>query len=132
MINKYIKCILLFYGVMNFLAATAQDSAAPAVDTRYIGNWNGTWVEGMSSGNATLSITENGGQFAFTALPAFGRDPAAINKIKGTAGQLSFHVIGADGRVMRFELMPLSEFKKLKGKAHYDGLHMEVELFRTP
>ena len=33
---------------------------------------------------------------------------------------------------MRFDLKPSSDYKKLKGNAHYDGLHMELEFMREP
>ena len=123
---------LLIMGLMFSLSVLAQDNAVTTVDPRYVGVWKGKWLEGMSSGNAILDLAESSGQFSFTALPPFGTDPAPINKIKASDKQLEFQTVGADGRVMRFDLKPSGDYKKLKGRAYYDGLHMEIEFARTP
>ena len=131
MIRKLIISSLLNVALMFSLGTLAQDNAVTTVDSHYVGVWKGKWLEGMSSGSAILDLAESSGQFSFTALPPFGTDPAPINKIKGSDKQLEFQTVGADGRVMRFNLKPSGDYKKLKGKAYYDGLHMEIEFTRT-
>ena len=118
--------------LMFSLGTLAQDKAVTAVDSHYVGVWKGKWLQGMSGGNAILDLAESGGQLSFTALPPFGTDPAPINKIKSSDKQLEFLAIGADGHVMRFDLKPSGDYKKLEGKAYYDGLHMEIEFTRAP
>ena len=130
MVITFIKSILLTSALIISLGALAQDGATSAIDSRYIGVWKGAWLEGMSSGKVILDMAESSGQFSFTALPRFGNDPAPISKIKHSETQLGFLTAGADGRVMRFDLKPSSDYKKLKGKAYYDGLHMEVQFTR--
>ena len=132
MIIKYIISNLLIIVLMFSLGAFAQDNTVTTVDSRYIGVWKGKWLEGMSGGSAILDLAESSGQFSFTALPPFGADPAPINKIKGSDKQLEFQTVGADGRMMRFDLKPSGDYKKLKGRAYYNGLHMEIEFTRTP
>jgi hypothetical protein len=128
MIIRYLKSILFVLAVVLPATVSSQDS----VDSRYIGVWKGNWLEGMSSGKAFLAFGQSGGQLSFTALPWFGIEPAPLKGIKGSEKSLAFQTIGADGRVMRFDLKPSNEYKKLKGKAHYDGLHMELEFTREP
>lgn len=131
MFNKFIEGVLLAVTLLLSAAVLAQDGVTPAVESRYIGIWKGNWLEGMSSGAVTLDLAENGGQFSFSGLPAFGAEPAPISKINSSGKQLGFQTVGADGRVMRFELKPFADYKKLKGKAYYEGLHMEVEFSRV-
>ena len=129
---KLIKC--LFYSI--FLLASfhtlAADPESLANDSRYVGAWKGTWLEGMSSGKVSLEITRTGGEFSFTARPNFGTQPASITKMVNSEKQFAFVVSGEDGQAIRFELKPSDEFEKLKGKAYYDNLHLELELLRAP
>jgi hypothetical protein len=128
MVKNYFKSIL-FALVFVFPATVfSQDSVNP----KYIGVWKGIWLEGMSSGKATLNIAESGGVLSFTALPSFGVEAVALKSIKGSEKSLGFQAAGADGRVMRFDLKPSSDYKKLMGKAYYEGLHMELEFMREP
>jgi hypothetical protein len=128
MIINYFKSILFASALVFSSTAFGDDS----VDSRYIGVWKGSWLEGMSSGKATLDIVQGSGALAVTALPWFGVEPAPLKSIKSSEKSLGFQTVGADGRVMRFDLKPSSDYKKLKGKAYYDGLHMELELTREP
>ncbi len=125
---NYFKSILFVLALVVPTTVSSQDS----VDSRYIGVWKGNWLEGMSSGKGSLAIGQNGGQLSFTALSWFGDEPVPLKGITGSEKSLGFQTIGADGRVMRFDLKPSNDYKKLKGKAHYDGLHMELELTREP
>ena len=112
----------------------AADESAPvtALDSRYAGVWQGTWLEGMSSGKAKLEITQSGGQLSFTSLPNFGVAPASLRKLTANEQRLSFETAGADGRTIRFELKPSGDHQRLQGKAYYDGLRMELDLSKTP
>lgn len=132
MIKKIFQSVLLGIGLLFSAGVIAQDSATPAVESRYTGVWKGNWLEGMSSGRITLEIAENGGQLSFSGRPAFGTDPVSISKIKHSDQQFGFQTAGADGGVMRFDLKPSADYKKLKGKAYYQELHMEVEINRAP
>jgi hypothetical protein len=125
---SYFKSVLFVLALVFPATSFSQNG----IDSRYVGVWKGSWLEGMSSGKATLNIAESSGLLSFTAIPTFGVEPAPLKNIKGSEKSLGFQAIGADGRVMRFDLKPSSEYKKLKGKAHYDGLHMELELTREP
>ena len=129
---KLIKCI--FYSIFLLVSfhIVAADTENLANDSRYVGSWKGTWLEGMSSGKVSLEITRTGGEFSFTARPNFGTQPASIAKMVTREKQLAFVVSGEDGQPIRFELKPSDEFKKLKGKAYYDNLHLELELLRAP
>jgi hypothetical protein len=129
---KFIKCILFTLSLIVPLVASGADGDSRDIDSRYIGTWNGHWLEGMSSGKILLEVKENGGELSFTALPSFGANSAAIGKVMGNEQRLTFHTAGADGRTMRFDLKPSGDFKKLRGKAHYESLHMELELTRLP
>lgn len=128
----------LFYSIVwifNFSAdvfASDENTSTTNLNSRYVGTWQGTWLEGMSSGKAKLEITEFSGQLSFTALPNFGAAPANLRKLAGNEKHFAFETAGADGRTMRFELKPSSDGKQLKGKAYYDSLHMEVEFAKTP
>jgi hypothetical protein len=124
----------VFYVMLAFVpvATNAVDNDSTVVDARYIGTWAGNWLEGMSSGKATLQVKETSGELMFTALPSFGTQPTPITKMVGSEKRLGFQTVGADGRVMRFDLKPSGDYEKLKGKAYYDSLHMEVELTRIP
>lgn len=129
---KNIKSILFFAMLLIPALSSGADEQAINVDSRYLGSWNGTWLEGMSSGKVALEIRETGGQLSLSPLPNFGAQPAAIAKVVGNENRVGFQTAGADGRSMRFDLKPSGDFKKLTGKAHYDGLHMELELKRAP
>jgi hypothetical protein len=129
---KFLQCLLPFFGLLLALNSTAGDEASAAVDSRYLGTWSGNWLEGMSSGKIRLEIKEGGGELLFTALPSFGVQPARLRKIAGDDKHLGFFTAGADGKTMRFELKPSADFKMLKGKVHYESLHMELELARVP
>ncbi len=124
----------IFYITLAFIpiAVPAADGDPATLDSRYLGQWAGNWLEGMSSGKATLQVKETSGELMFSALPSFGTQPTPITKMVGTEKRLSFQTVGADGRVMRFDLKPSGDYKKLKGKAYYDTLHMELELMRVP
>ena len=129
---KLHKCNL-FILLMTFSSlAVGADEVSSIVDARFLGTWQGNWLEGMSSGKIKLEVKEGAGELSFSALPSFGTQPAAISKISGTEKRLGFYTAGADARVMRFDLKPSEDFKKLKGKAYYETLHMELELTRTP
>ena len=128
---KLIKSILVLLFCLTGFAATGADEASLRVDNRYLGIWKGAWLEGMSSGKIQLEIKESTGHLTFTALPSFGAEAAILSKLGGTQQRLGFQTSGADGRVMRFNLSPSADFSKLKGKAHYDSLHMELELSRA-
>ena len=114
------------------ILAVSAETALSAIDTRFFGTWKGSWLEGMSSGKIILEIKDEGGELSFTARPSFGAQPATINKITANDKRLGFHTAGADGRTMRFDLKPSDDFKKLKGNAFYETLHMELELIRVP
>jgi hypothetical protein len=129
---KLYKCSLLIVLLAFPFLAFGADEGLSGIDPRFFGTWQGNWLEGMSSGKVTLAIKEGAGELSFTALPSFGAQSAAIGKITGDSKRLGFHTAGADGRVMRFDLKPSEDFKKLKGKAYYETLHMELELARTP
>jgi hypothetical protein len=128
---KTLKCILACFGLLLALNSAAGDEAASTIDSRYIGTWNGNWLEGMSSGKIRLEIKEAGGDLSFTALPSFGIQPTQLRKVTSDDKRLAFLTTGADGKTMRFELKPSEDFKILKGKAHYESLHMELELTRA-
>ena len=129
---KLYKCnLFIFVLVFPFLAFGA-DEVSSTIDLRFFATWQGNWLEGMSSGKIVLEIKEGSGELSFTALPSFGAHPATVNKIIGNNKRLGFHTAGADGRTMRFDLKPSEDFKKLKGKAYYETLHMELELIRVP
>ncbi len=129
---KHLKCLFSCFGLLLALNSTAGDEIGSAVDSRYLGAWRGNWLEGMSSGKIRVEITEGGGELWFIALPSFGSLPAQIRKVAGDDKRLGFYTAGADGKTMRFELKPSGDFKTLKGKAHYESLHMELELARVP
>ena len=122
--------LLLFFSA--FASANATDDDHAGLDARFAGVWEGSWLEGMSSGKATLTFKDESGELTFTNRPAFGARPASITKITRTEKQLRFQTVGADGYVMRFDLKPSKDYQKLKGKAYYDSLHMELELSRVP
>ena len=127
-----IKCISYVVFLLTFSHANAADGDLSAIDSRFLGSWKGSWLEGMSSGKVTLEVRELSADLSFTARPAFGTQSAAIAKIVGNEKQLGFQMVGADGHVMRFDLKPSKDYQKLKGKAFYDNLHMELELSRAP
>ena len=127
-----IKSILYFLCLLAPQLGMGADGNAFAIDSRYLGTWKGTWLEGMSSGKIVLELNETAGELSFTALPSFGIQPVGISKVAGDGQCLVFHTTGANGRAMRFDLKPSGDFKKLKGKAHYETLHMELELTRAP
>ncbi len=131
MFKKLFESVLLPIALLFSAGVDAQDGGTPAVEAQYIGVWKGNWLEGMSSGGVTLEIAENGGQLSFSGRPAFGTEPEPISKIKHSDQQLGFQTTGADGGAMRFELKPTADYQKLKGKAYYQGLHMEVEINRV-
>ena len=84
----------LFYSIVwifNFSAdvfASDENTSTTNLNSRYVGTWQGTWLEGMSSGKAKLEITEFSGQLSFTALPNFGAAPANLRKLAGNAEML--------------------------------------------
>ncbi len=129
---KTLKCILACFGLLVALNSTAGDHGTAALDSRYIGTWSGNWLEGMSSGKIRVEIKEAGGELSFAALPSFGVQPAQLRKVTSDDKSLAFFTTGADGKTMRFELKPSGDFNILKGKAHYESLHMELELTRAP
>ena len=129
---KLYKCNLFFLLLAFPFLAFSADEMSSTVDPRFFGTWQGNWLEGMSSGKVKLDVKEGAGELSLTALPSFGTQPVAITKISGTDKRIGFYTAGADGRVMRFDLKPSEDFKKLKGKAYYETLHMELELTRTP
>ena len=126
--TKFILVVLFFSA---FSATNSADDNHASLDARFWGTWEGSWLEGMSSGKATLKLEDGNGELTFTARPAFGTQPVLITKITGIEKQLVFHTTGADGHVMRFDLKPSKDYQKLKGKAFYDSLHMELELSRA-
>ena len=129
---KLYKCNLCILLMTFSSLAFGADEVSSIVDARFFGTWQGNWLDGMSSGKIKLVVKEEAGELSFTALPSFGTQSATISKISGTDKRLAFYTAGADGRVMRFDLKPGEDFKKLKGKAYYETLHMELELTRTP
>jgi hypothetical protein len=129
---RTLKCILACFGLLLALNSAAADDVPSTIDSRYIGTWSGNWLEGMSSGKIRVEIKEAGGELSFAALPSFGVQPAQLRKVAGDDKRLAFLTTGADGKTMRFDLKPSGDFKILKGKAHYESLHMELELTRAP
>jgi hypothetical protein len=115
---RYFKSVLFALALVYPATSFSQDG----VDSRYIGVWKGNWLEGMSSGKATLNISESSGLLSFTALPSFGVEPAPLKSIKGSEKSLGFQAIGADGRVMRFDLKPSSEYKTLSSGVDADPI----------
>ncbi len=132
MLSNKIKFILFALFFAAFATANAADNVNSSLDGRFLGTWEGSWLEGMSSGKATLTLKDESGELTFTTRPAFGARPVSITKITSTERQLGFQTVGADGYVMRFDLKPSKDYQKLKGKAYYDSLHMELELSRVP
>jgi hypothetical protein len=128
----FFKCTLFALAVIAFSPSIAADSDRPMIDSRFIGTWKGSWLEGMSSGKVTLEVGESRGDLSLTTRPAFGTQAVAIAKIVGVEKQLGFYATGADGHAMRFNLTPDKDYKTLKGKAYFDGLHMELDLTRAP
>ena len=127
--TKFILFVLFFSA---FSTTNVADDNHAGLDARFLGTWEGSWLEGMSSGKATLELKDGNGELTFTARPAFGTQAVSITKITGNEKQLGFQTIGPDGHVMRFDLKPSKDYQKLKGKAFYDNLHMELELSRVP
>ena len=126
------KYIFFALSVVTFSHSIAADSDRPMIDSRFIGTWKGSWLEGMSSGKVTLEVGKSHGDLSLTTRPSFGTQAVAIAKIVGVEKQLSFYATGADGHAMRFNLTPHKDYQTLKGKAYYDGLHMELDLARAP
>lgn len=127
--TKFILFVLFFSAIST---TNAADDNHASLDARFWGTWEGSWLEGMSSGKATLELKDGNSELTFTTRPAFGTQPVSITKINGNEKQLGFHTVGADGHVMRFDLKPSKDYQKLKGKAFYDNLHLELELSRAP
>lgn len=125
---NHIKCTFLNVFLLIFSLANAADGDHSVIDSHFLGSWKGTWLEGMNSGKVTLEVRESSGELSFTTRPAFGTQSTPIAKIVGNEKQLRFQTVGADGHVVRFDLKPSKDYQKLKGKAYYDSLHMEMEL----
>lgn len=123
--TKFILFVIFF---STFSTTNAADDDHAGLDARFWGTWEGSWLEGMSSGKATLELKDGNSELTFTTRPAFGTQPVSITKIIGNEKQLGFQTIGADGHIVRFDLKPSKDYQKLKGKAYYDSLHMEMEL----
>jgi hypothetical protein len=132
MLTSKTRFFLLLLFLSAFASANAADDDQAGLDARFAGVWEGSWLEGMSSGKATLTLKDESGELTFTNRPAFGALPASITKITRTEKQLRFQTVGVDSHVMRFDLKPSKDYQKLKGKAYYDSLHMELELSRAP
>jgi hypothetical protein len=118
---------------MTLLLETSLQAQETAKLDRFAGKWQGSWLEGMSSGKVFLDLGASAGQEAkieLTSFPKFGPGVAPVRDIAAENETLKFSTPRSDGKEIKFELTLNQAGNKLKGKARYEGSRVEVELAR--
>lgn len=116
------------------LALTAGFLAGPAdADPTVLrGSWKGPWYIGMSSGIATMEITEDGsGKIALTNLDEFGTQPVALAKESFDGKAFKFSAAGANGAALTVNLQLEAGGRQLRGNGKYGGFGARLELQRA-
>jgi hypothetical protein len=107
------------------LAATPGITNAQAnTFTDYAGDWDGRWIESMSSGRLTLQVNETGsGHLSLTMRPNFGSTAVDLTDVRVDGGSLKFRAIGQDGHALDAALRADAS-GTLRGEARLHGFRM--------
>lgn len=95
------------------------------------GTWHGPWYRGMTSGQMTLEVAEDGtGKVSFTNLETFGEAPASLHKTESSGQSIGFSANGSSGSefAARGTLTPGNQ--RLRGTARYEGFPVKFDLQR--
>jgi hypothetical protein len=128
MLARNILWFLLVLWAAPVFAQQADQSA-----DRLAGKWQGSWLEGMSTGKVFLELAPGAGQskIELTGFPKFGPGKAPVRDVVAQGETLKFVTVRADGEKVTFDLKLNDAGSKMKGKARYEGSRMEVELVRS-
>jgi hypothetical protein len=127
--KKLINMSLLWFSMALPLANAQQPEAAAQ---RFLGKWQGSWLEGMASGKVFLDLAaaEGESKIEMTRLPKFGAGKALVREVLTEGQTLKFVTARADGEKVSFDLKLNEAGSRLKGTARYEGSRAEVELVR--
>jgi hypothetical protein len=100
------------------------------VPAKYVGDWEGSWYLGNSSGAAQLSIRPNGqGSLRLTNLDKFGDKEVPLENLKLIGNRINFSVTGKGGDEFSSFAFLIGD-GRLKGEAVYGGDDIKYRLSR--
>ncbi|MBI1395152.1 MAG: hypothetical protein GC151_04160 [Betaproteobacteria bacterium] len=120
----------VFAGLLFVVSAVAADSASDLS-----GVWRGPWYLGMSSGVATLIVSDGDSgsvTLSMTNNEDFGGDPVPVHDLALSDDGLSFRSTGANGAVLVAKNLPVDRVREtIKGFVRYGGYKLRFELKRA-
>ncbi len=103
-----------------------------AQDKAFIGQWQGVWHIGMSSGKVMLTLSQDApGVIAFTNMPGFGNGDTVLQKTAVEAQSLMLSVQSEHSTTLtaRFQFKPGGH--TLEGMGQYAGAGVKLELHKS-
>ena len=100
------------------------------VPAKYVGDWEGSWYLGSSSGAARLSIRSDGeGSLRLTNLDKFGDSEMPLENLKLIGNRINFSATGKVGDEFSSFAFLIGD-GRLKGEAIYGGDDIKYRLSR--
>ncbi len=100
------------------------------VPAKYVGDWEGSWYLGGSSGAARLSIRSDGeGSLRLTNLDKFGDSEMPLENLKLIGNRINFSATGKVGDEFSSFAFLIGD-GRLKGEAVYGGDDIKYRLSR--
>jgi hypothetical protein len=100
------------------------------VPAKYVGDWEGSWYLGDSSGAAQLSIQSDGqGALRLTNLDKFGDKEVPLESLKLIGNRINFSATGKAGDEFSSFAFLIGD-GRLKGEAVFDGDDIKYRLSR--
>jgi hypothetical protein len=100
------------------------------VPAKYVGDWEGSWYLGGSSGAARLSIRSDGeGSLRLTNLDKFGDKEVPLENLKLIGNRINFSATGQAGDEFSSFAFLIGD-GRLKGEAVYGGDDIKYRLSR--
>jgi len=100
------------------------------VPAKYVGDWEGSWYLGGSSGAARLSIRSDGeGSLRLTNLDKFGDSEIPLENLKLIGNRINFSAKGKAGDEFSSFAFLIGD-GRLKGEAVFDGDDIKYRLSR--
>jgi len=95
------------------------------------GTWEGPWYRGMTSGRATLKVSDGKGSLQLTNSETFGAGPHSLEKLVVDGKAVSVRAIGDSGAALTVDLSVNAQGDQMKGMGKYEGFGVRLELRRA-